>query len=179
MSEPLDLSRVGAGRPAPAPSRGTRRKAPGKAPGKLPKVPRKASGRPPVAAILALVVVVAAGVGVYLLFGRGGGKPATAASSIRFCELVQGLDRVAPDEVNGLPPAQAKAALAQLGPTAEELKTAAPKRVRGDVSAALGALRDAAGGNAEAVKSASYHRHRQRITDVIQQCAPGGGAGDQ
>ena len=162
MSEPLDLSGMGVRRPAPAP-----------APKPLIKAPKK----PPVAAIiLVLVVAVAAG---YLLFGRDGGAPATATSSARFCQLVQGLDQVAPDGPDPLSPAAAKTALDQLGSTASELQSTAPGPVRGAVSAVLGALRDAAGGKAEAVTSAAYHRDRQRITESGQaSCETGPGAGD-
>lgn len=178
MSEPLDFSKVGAKKPAA-----------GAPPPRAPKkAPRRSSGtaprrRAPVA-VLALVAVVAVAVGAYLVAGRKGGGGAgaanEAAAQARFCELALTLDRLAPDRPDGLPPAEAKSALDQLGATSQELRSLAPGKVDGDVSAALSSLRAAAGGDAKAVQSAAYHGHRQKISRYTsQQCSLGVGGGDQ
>jgi hypothetical protein len=175
LTEPLDLSKVGAEPPAPAPG-GPRRRPPGRA-------------RRRVLPALALVAAAAAAFVVLGPFGGegDGGEGAAVDEVSGYCEAAAEVDRVAqetgaataPGVYDG-PPEAIDALVAQADGSLDDLRSTAPEAARDDVATVVDGLRAAAAGNAEAVRDAAFtaaatRATRQRLTECGSSAGTNGG----
>ena len=174
MTEPIDLSKVGAKPPAQPPRAGRRRP------------PRRPAARRPLLVALALVVAVAAAVVVLDPFGGDDADDGSAASVARataYCDAVAEVDRIsretgaatAPGVYDG-PPEAIRAFVDQAAGPLADLRSEAPAPVRQDVDKVVEGLDAGAGGDAEALRDAEFTAAAVRMSlNRLSEC--GGSTG--
>lgn len=174
MTEPIDLSKVGAQPSGPAPG-GPRRRP--------PTGPRRR-----VLLVVALVVVaVAAAVVVLDPFGGDDGGGEAAVDDVSdYCEASGEVDRVAqetgaataPGVYDG-PPEAIGALVDRAGGSLGDLRSTAPEAAREDVATVVDGLRAAAGGSPEAVQDAAFTAAATRASlHRITECGSSAGTSE-
>lgn len=141
--------------------------------------------RPVVLVVLAVLAAAFVAVVVFDVFGDDSDNAAPVEVA-RFCQLGDQLDQVslftgaasAPGVYDG-PPEKIKAAVDQMGPALEELRSLAPKPVGGDVDAFTDAIKEAATGDPSAVTASGFAESVRRLSSYrTRNCGAGVGSGD-